>query len=648
MSVSDLLSMTMRVRPISLLAVTVAMSLVPQSRSEPDDGLIAYWRFENNLRDSVSSYHGKSGLGGVGFTENGKFGSCLVLDGVDQFVEIGGSSGSMFNPKESFSVSLWCRALTYKNPYAEIISKGHSQSWRIGRLADINTISGKVGSRSLTLEEVNVFDDFRHLVMTFDEISGKALLFLDGAMLASGNVDYAVPSLEPLRIGGDEKGSDKRGGLWHGLIDDVALWTRALSLSEVRTIWNEGRGGEIADLMRDDDLDGMWDLWEEGFRLDAKTDDSGTDVDVDGLTNLQEFERRSNPFVGDTDGDGILDIAETNTGDWQGRSNRGTDPKLVDSDGDGLLDRNEDPSEGGTNPNLDDTDGDGFLDGDEIEWPSDPLEPTSAPPLAFGLEAYWAFDGRLDAYPQGVLDIMVPFPEAEINFVPGKLGDAIRLSGDQYLEVIDADNRFGFQGAKGFSIGCWLAPDSRGNDFLSHGSSHPWTAGLSNDGEPFLIPSTVKNSYSEAYREYIFIGTKARDPIKLRTFQLIVMVFDSRTQLVKIYVDGKRIIDTARSQAARLADRSESSLLIGSEVPSHSTWQGVIDDLAIWSRPLVDSEVLELWNEGKGRSVGELIDPADDDNDGILDAWEVRNGLDPTLDDRSEVAGEAEPKVASF
>jgi len=43
----------------------------------------------------------------------------------------------------------------------------------------------------------------------------------------------------------------------------------------------------------------------------------------------------------DTDGDGILDIYETDTGVYSGPEDTGTDPLNPDSDGDGMLDGNE-------------------------------------------------------------------------------------------------------------------------------------------------------------------------------------------------------------------------------------------------------------------------------------------------------------------
>ena len=81
----------------------------------------------------------------------------------------------------------------------------------------------------------------------------------------------------------------------------------------------------------------------------------------------------------DTDGDGIGDNAETNTGIYLSPTDTGTDPENADSDGDGLSDSSETNTgsyassvDTGTDPGNADTDGDGINDGDEYNAGSDP------------------------------------------------------------------------------------------------------------------------------------------------------------------------------------------------------------------------------------------------------------------------------------
>ncbi len=85
---------------------------------------------------------------------------------------------------------------------------------------------------------------------------------------------------------------------------------------------------------KDIDNDGMNDKWELANGLDpTNSNDGALDADVDGLTNLEEFNAGTNPHRTDTDGDGLSDYEEL--------KNHGTNPTLADTDRDGMDDKYE-------------------------------------------------------------------------------------------------------------------------------------------------------------------------------------------------------------------------------------------------------------------------------------------------------------------
>jgi Tol biopolymer transport system component len=126
----------------------------------------------------------------------------------------------------------------------------------------------------------------------------------------------------------------------------------------------------------------------------------GTDSDADGLANDQETQLGTDPFVSDTDQDGLLDGEEVNAAK--------TNPIVADTDQDGIIDGEEikryttnalnpdsdadllnDGAEisAQTNPLIADTDQDGLQDGAEVSMGTDPLKPdTDNDQLMDGLE----------------------------------------------------------------------------------------------------------------------------------------------------------------------------------------------------------------------------------------------------------------------
>ncbi|MBU4283968.1 MAG: thrombospondin type 3 repeat-containing protein, partial [Nanoarchaeota archaeon] len=64
----------------------------------------------------------------------------------------------------------------------------------------------------------------------------------------------------------------------------------------------------------DNDNDGMPDDWEEKYGLKPGYDDAGDDKDNDGLTNLKEYEKKTDPTNKDSDGDGVSDGDEVKRG----------------------------------------------------------------------------------------------------------------------------------------------------------------------------------------------------------------------------------------------------------------------------------------------------------------------------------------------
>jgi len=178
-------------------------------------------------------------------------------------------------------------------------------------------------------------------------------------------------------------------------------------------------------LRADTDRDGIGDGVETGTGVFVDATDTGTDplkqdTDGDGVADGTELVRGLHPLNPDTDGDALADGVETNTGNFQGPSDTGTDPLKVDTDGDTLGDGAEVAA--GLNPVNPDTDGDGASDGiDPV--PAYPVYIEIVPVLFYGLTSQPA-----------MLNIRLRDPNGDIVASPPALRFTLTASGAAVFE----------------------------------------------------------------------------------------------------------------------------------------------------------------------------------------------------------------------
>lgn len=128
-----------------------------------------------------------------------------------------------------------------------------------------------------------------NVVVTFD--SNKLQLYLNGTLLKEHTLPTAAPIAETggLVIGGHRSGTGRN---FDGLIDEVAIWNRVLTATDVTSLYNGGSPAAIpTDLsLIDSDTDGIPDYWESihGMDINAAVD-ALVDIDHDGLNAIQEF-----------------------------------------------------------------------------------------------------------------------------------------------------------------------------------------------------------------------------------------------------------------------------------------------------------------------------------------------------------------------
>lgn len=219
------------------------------------DQLTAYWTFDNTLSDEAGSLSGSAdttadnltfqgtgstygaGLfGGAGYSGNGN-GYAEALDSID--VDHGNSA---------ISVSLWVKVTALDTNWQTIIAKGNNGGdYRIARRNGTSQVSFAGGNGDIHSDPTTIGVGTWHHIVGVAGPSGSHL-YLDGVLKASNNNAAGLTnSTTALWIGDNPEATGRQ---WNGEIDDVALWHRELTLSDVQEIYNAGQAGDsLADLI---------------------------------------------------------------------------------------------------------------------------------------------------------------------------------------------------------------------------------------------------------------------------------------------------------------------------------------------------------------------------------------------------------------
>jgi len=239
------------------------------------DGLVAYFSFDEG-HGVTTTGRGPGDLrgelkGGAGW-QKGLLGSAVRLSG-DQSVVVPGfreplGPGGLI---EALSVSFWMQT-PRRDPHQRVgkgVGRKHEGStgpnWFISERAnvagwdvanhDIDGFffftaafkDGRARGAHAGWGEPRSYTDgytWRHVVAVYDGKSRRYELYVDGRRMkvspkALGD-SHIVPADTPLVIGGPMKGTDH-----HAAYDELAIWSRALTATEVAALYNRGHGVRI-------------------------------------------------------------------------------------------------------------------------------------------------------------------------------------------------------------------------------------------------------------------------------------------------------------------------------------------------------------------------------------------------------------------
>jgi hypothetical protein len=214
-------------------------TLVTSPAAPSTTGLLAHYKLDGNVLDSSGNNLNGTISGNPAYTP-GIFGQAMTFDGIGDYVDC--TNNVKFDTiTNSITVCAWVRVDVFDVTYQPIVTKGDS-SWRIARNAETNGIQWRANGPTPTFRingTANVNDgEWHHLAGTYDGATAQLFVDgkLDGALATAGAI---AKNTQKVFIGGN---SEQTARLWKGAIDDVWVYSRALTEAEVRYLADQTPG----------------------------------------------------------------------------------------------------------------------------------------------------------------------------------------------------------------------------------------------------------------------------------------------------------------------------------------------------------------------------------------------------------------------
>jgi uncharacterized repeat protein (TIGR01451 family) len=219
---------------------------------KPPANMVGWWPGNGNANDVVGGNNGTL-VNSPSFV-SGEVGQAFSFNGSND-VLIGHPAA--LSPTTGVTVDAWINPATTPASLAGILTKWH-QDFSLSATADAYAVW--LNSSNQIFTAIHLADgtepglnggvipigtaNFTHVAMTYDAASGNLILYVNGVSAASTNVGAGknlFPTAADAAIGREQSGQTR---FFNGKIDEVEVFNRALSASEIADIFNAGDAGK--------------------------------------------------------------------------------------------------------------------------------------------------------------------------------------------------------------------------------------------------------------------------------------------------------------------------------------------------------------------------------------------------------------------
>ncbi len=232
-----------------LCIAAIILWTAPPAGAVPLNGLVAFWRGDGDATDSSGNGHSGTLTNSASF-DSGLQNQAFRLGGSDDYVDFG-SPGGLLLSDTSFTISSWVNfsaASDFTND--EGIVQRYTESggawgllrYRTGEfLFALDTDGTWPPTRELISTITPDLNRWYHVAAVYDHPSGYTKLYVDGSLdsSAAGSPITIYPGASTVTVGDWYRLNDATccaATAVSGRVDEVAIYSRALSASEIAAI----------------------------------------------------------------------------------------------------------------------------------------------------------------------------------------------------------------------------------------------------------------------------------------------------------------------------------------------------------------------------------------------------------------------------
>lgn len=206
------------------------------------DNLILYWKLDDLATPATDSFDTHQGnISGATYTASGKINGAYSHDGTGDYI----MTNKDLDPiTMSFPITImgWAKSTASGGTIISYALSSATDKYMLIGIDAVNKpfIFARDASNYTTGTAAGVLDqNWHHIVGVFNSNTSKDL-YVDGISGASISVSRALASENRIAVG--TNGRSNLDGRFTGVIDECAVWNRAITTAEISEIYNSGSG----------------------------------------------------------------------------------------------------------------------------------------------------------------------------------------------------------------------------------------------------------------------------------------------------------------------------------------------------------------------------------------------------------------------